>query len=266
MVFADYARYYDLLNQEKDYNRETEYICNLIRRHRSGARDILDLGCGSATHAVCLAQKGYRVVGVDRSEEQLRIAEEKINKSESLERVPELHCDDIRHLRLGRNFDVVVSLFHVMSYQTENADLIAAFQSARIHLRPGGLFLFDVWYGPSVLSLKPEPRLKRVCAADLEVVRIARPEMKVNLNCVDVHYDLLVCDKKLKKLDSIQEKHRMRYFFLPEVVFFLQYCGFKLLAAEEWLTGNGLDNCTWSGCFLAEATSPSKTEKAYHEK
>lgn len=266
MVFADYARYYDLLNQDKDYQRETEYICRLVRRHNPDAMDILDLGCGSATHAVNLAQRGYRVVGVDQSKEQLRIAEEKISKSESLERVPEIYCDDIRYLRLGRNFDAVVSLFHVMSYQTENADLLAAFQTARIHLAPGGLFLFDVWYGPSVLSLKPEPRIKRVCAGDLEVVRIARPEMKVNQNCVDVHYDLLVCNKKSRRLESISEKHCMRYFFLPEVVFFLQYCGFKLLAAEEWLTGNRLDSRTWSGCFLAEATSPSIAENPYHEK
>ena len=253
MVFADYARYYDLLNQEKDYNRETEYICNLIRRHDSSARDILDLGCGSGTHAVCLAQKGYHVAGVDRSREQLRLAKEKTRINASLESSPEFYCDDIRNLRLGRNFDAVVSLFHVMSYQTENADLLSAFQTARAHLAPGGLFLFDAWYGPSVLSLKPEPRIKRVCESNLEVIRIARPEMLVNQNCVDVHYDLLVCDTNSKKLESIRERHRMRYLFLPEVAFFLQCSGFRLLAAEEWLTGKQLGSLTWSSCFMAEA-------------
>ena len=36
----------------------------------------------------------------------------------------------------------MISLFHVMSYQTTNADLLAVFATAAAHLRPGGLFLF----------------------------------------------------------------------------------------------------------------------------
>ena len=44
--------------------------------------------------------------------------------------------------------DAVVSLFHVVSYQTTNGRVLDMFRNARDHLEPGGLFLFDVWYGP----------------------------------------------------------------------------------------------------------------------
>ena len=54
---------------------------------------------------------------------------------------------DLRTVRLGERADAVISLFHVMSYQTSNADLTAAFATAREHLAEGGVFIFDCWYG-----------------------------------------------------------------------------------------------------------------------
>ena len=62
---------------------------------------------------------------------------------------------DIRDIRLNQRFDVVIALFHVISYQTTNDDVTAAFQTARQHLNPGGIFIFDVWYGPAVLTERP---------------------------------------------------------------------------------------------------------------
>ena len=49
----------------------------------------------------------------------------------------------IQGLDLHRTFDVVISLFHVMSYQVSNSDIMEAFATARRHLNPGGIFIFD---------------------------------------------------------------------------------------------------------------------------
>ena len=43
-----------------------------------------------------------------------------------------------------------------------NADLLAAFATAREHLNPGGVFIFDCWYGPAVLAERPSVRIKRM--------------------------------------------------------------------------------------------------------
>jgi len=38
-------------------------------------------------------------------------------------------------------------MFAVLGYQLENKDVLAALQTARQHVRPGALFIYDVWYG-----------------------------------------------------------------------------------------------------------------------
>ena len=43
-VFADYARYYDLLYQDKDYAAEADYVASLIQQYHQAAQSILELG------------------------------------------------------------------------------------------------------------------------------------------------------------------------------------------------------------------------------
>ena len=93
---------------------------------------------------------------------------------------------DVLTVRTGATYDAVISLFHVISYHTINADLEAAFETAASQLTPGGLFLFDFWYGPAVLTQKPEVRVKHLEDEKIEMIRIAEPEMFPNENRVDV--------------------------------------------------------------------------------
>ncbi len=52
MAFGEYAKYYDLLYADKDYAAETAFVREIIRRLAPGARTLLELGCGSARHAL----------------------------------------------------------------------------------------------------------------------------------------------------------------------------------------------------------------------
>ena len=124
-VFGKYSRYYDLLYRDKDYAAEAEFVRGMLQKHRPDAHSLLDLGCGTGRHAALLARAGYTVTGVDRSQEMLEVAR-------SQDALPGLDFvrGDLRGIRLGRKFDVVLSLFHVMSYQTSNADLDATFATA----------------------------------------------------------------------------------------------------------------------------------------
>jgi len=56
---------------------------------------------------------------------------------------------DVCSANLGRSFDAVISLFHVVSYQASDEALQAVFEVATAHLGPSGVFLFDVWHGPT---------------------------------------------------------------------------------------------------------------------
>ena len=80
-------------------------------------------------------------------------------------------CDvgDIRSVRLGRRFDAVISLFHVMSYQILDSEVAAVLDTAACHLAPGGLLLFDVWHGPAVLFQGPASAARSLSMAVSEL-------------------------------------------------------------------------------------------------
>ena len=128
-VFLDYAKYYDLLYGDKDYDGEADFVHQLIQRYSPGARTMLDLGCGTGRHAFSLAEKGYVVTGVDQSEKMLSMATEAAALLHSpVSKQLSFQHGDIRKLKTGRTYDAIVSLFHVISYQPTNDDLEQAIQ------------------------------------------------------------------------------------------------------------------------------------------
>ena len=243
-VFGGYAKYYDLLYRDKDYEGETAYVVRKIRESFSEARILLELGSGTGKHAGLLRKAGYDLVGVEMSEEMV---------AQARERNPgiEFHQGDLRQVDLGREFDVVMALFHVISYQTGNRDLARSFEVARKHVKTGGGLIFDCWHGPAVMQQRPEVRVKRLSDGDVRIIRIAEPEMDAAANTVTVNYQVLIDNGG--QLQEIQESHRMRYLFQPELALMLERAGFELLHSEEWMTGCMPGTDTWGVLHVARA-------------
>lgn len=217
-VFDQYSAYYDLLYRDKDYKGEVDYIDQLIQQYQPGTDSILDMGCGTGKHDFYLAKKGYTVDGIDLSDRMIEQA--KANLSDQYQTVEDqltFEKGDVRKYRNNKKYDVVISLFHVISYQTTNEDLAAAFSTAKAHLNPGGLFIFDYWYGPGVLTDLPTVRAKRLENDQIYVTRIAEPVIYPDENCVDVNYTVFVKDKISGGVEELKETHKMRYLFLPEI-------------------------------------------------
>jgi SAM-dependent methyltransferase len=250
-IFNNYACYYDLLYRDKDYTAEAEFIDRLIQQQAPNTSTILELGCGTGNHALLLAREGYFVHGVDLSAEMLKCAQERAERAK-----PELAArlqfsqGDLREVRLDLKFDAVLSLFHVISYQTTNEDLLAAFTTVKTHLKSGGIFIFDVWYGPTVLSDPPVVRIKRLEDRSIQVTRIAEPIMYPNENLVDVNYQVFVKDKDSGAIDELTETHRMRYLFRTELELLLGQLQMYIIEDGEWLTHHRPGLNTWGVYFI----------------
>lgn len=245
-LFGEYARYYDLLYHDKDYAAEVAYVHEIIQKHCPTAHSVLNLGCGSGRHDRLLSEKGYAITGVDLSEDMLAAARQAAEGYDAVRYVQ----DDVRTVRLDMTFDVIISLFHVMSYQAGNNDLLAAFGAARQHLKPGGFFIFDCWYGPAVLTDRPAIRVKELVDDTISITRIASPVMHPNQNLVDVNYHLFARNLQTKEVQEVRETHRMRYLYLPELSLMLQKAGFEVVRAEEWLTARPLGFDTWNALVV----------------
>ncbi len=245
-VFDGYSRYYDLLYQDKDYAAEAAYVLSRIRSQCPQADRILELGCGTAAHAIALANQGVSVHGIDRSDSMLGRARERIEReSPEIRSRIRVAAGDVRSVRTGEKYDAVISLFHVVSYLNSDRDLALAFETAAEHLHPGGLFLFDFWYGPAVLSQKPEIRVKRLSDHECAITRIAEPELRSDEDIVDVNYSLFIEDKASAVISRLQETHSMRYLFLPELQALAGHW-FEPLDTHAWLSDEPPDTTTWS--------------------
>jgi SAM-dependent methyltransferase len=255
-VFGAYSNYYDLLYEDKNYSKEVEFVSSVIRRHAPGARTVLDLGCGTGIHACAFAREGYQVTGLDRSVDMLAKARERRKQAGANGSGPvDFQQGDIRDFKLTHRFDVVVALFHVISYLPANSDLEAAFARIREHLKPGGLLIFDHWYGPAVLTDRPAPRIKAFENDEVKIIRIATPTLLVNDNLVDVRYDLTIVEKLSGRCGQVVENHMMRYLFWPEIESLLSRHSLNWIEFREWLSDRAPDQSSWN-TFVAATAQP----------
>jgi SAM-dependent methyltransferase len=255
-TFDLYAAYYDLLYGDKDYSQEANYINSLILAHGGAApSSILELGCGTGGHAAYLARSSKLLHGIDLSPQMVEKAQARRGDLPvDLAHRLTFELGDIRSFRTERKFDVAISLFHVFCYQTSNVDLAAAFATARAHLNPGGLLIFDFWYGPGVLSDRPRTVDKVVEDDTIHVKRHTQPTMQVNENCVDVAFTVDISLKGTAQTQQVVEHHLVRYLFLPEIKQYLDQHNFEFCDAYAWLTQNRMVDGDWYGCVVARAT------------
>lgn len=249
-VFGNYSNYYDLLYKDKDYPAEINFIDSLLKQYRIGdVKTILDVGCGTGGHALLLAEKGYIVTGVDISENMLSIAKD---KSKKMKVDVDFFQADACDFNLNNKFDAIISMFAVMGYQTTNEGFESALLSVGNHLRPGGLFIFDVWFGPAVISQKPGDRIKIIENNDGKIIRLTRSTLDIMKHTVDVNFNvMLIIDDKIH--NPTEESHKMRFFFPMELELFLMNTGFQVLKMIPFMDTDGvLSEDNWDMTIVAK--------------
>ena len=147
MAYETLAVMYDALMDDVDYEAWADYIDRMLKKHGCPGNRLLDLGCGTGSISIPLAQKGYQVTGVDLSEEMLAVAQE---KSDERHLHIDWHRQDITSLNLvdetGEDlvFDAVIATFDVFNHLTEPEELQMLFHALNPLLADEGVLLFDV--------------------------------------------------------------------------------------------------------------------------
>lgn len=140
-MYNDFARYYDILMEDADYEGRTEYILSLFERFDAKPTLLLDLACGTGEFSNRFANKGISVIGVDISEDMLAIAREKSDqKGNNILYV----CQDAAELDLYGKVDGAIccldSLNHIIDYEK----FCDAISRVSLFLEDNRLFVFDL--------------------------------------------------------------------------------------------------------------------------
>lgn len=141
MAYHQMAYVYDELMQDAPYDDFFDFTIALLREHGTSSGRVADLGCGTGEMTIRLAKAGYRMYGIDYSEDMLAAAAQKA--ADERTSVQWIH-QDLRELDGLQQLDAAVSYFDVMNYITEPKDLENVFARIASALKPGGSFLFDV--------------------------------------------------------------------------------------------------------------------------
>jgi len=151
------AHYRDAVYYEQAYRRRRHDVRFYADLAEELGGPVLELGVGTGRVAREIARRGIDVVGVDLMREMLEHAEARLAREPRAvrDRV-ELRRGDLRDVRLGGRFPLVISPFNVFMHLYELRDVERALATVRAHLRPRGHFAMDVLM-PDAASLARDP-------------------------------------------------------------------------------------------------------------
>lgn len=139
--YVSFARFYDGLMEDADYEKRCEYLLRLFKHHNHEAGITLDLACGIGSITRLLAQKGIDVYGVDSSAEML---------SEAMQKAYEENLDilflrqKMQSLDLYGTINTCICTLDSINHLTKTDDVAKTFDKVGLFMDNDGLFVFDV--------------------------------------------------------------------------------------------------------------------------
>ncbi len=207
-----------------------EKLCRWIQKSfGEGRKKLLDLGCGPGLYTEWFAKLGFNVSGVDFSQSSIDYA---VKNAGTKGRDINYRCMDYFKLEAENEVDIITMIycdFCVLS-GIEQSDLL---NSIRHMLRPGGVFIFDV-YNEGIMKVKNEDRTWE-CASG----GFWRKKEYINL-AISRHYpqNRVVLDQNVIIDEKGFEVYRFwsRWFEEKEIITLLKKHGFcKVQSCDNML-------------------------------
>jgi len=221
MYEAELAKYYDVMRQYRDYDRESGFVDSLIQRYIPITKRVLDICCGTGEHAIRMARFGYEVTGVDQSQDMLDIAANKAMKSGlSIDFV----CENVFDLKIKKKFEVAYCLGYTFLYMTTYSDVRRFFKAVRNVLIPGGLFLVDFINGLSLIKdFDKDEFIYHNKGTTIRQHDRWFLDKRRKVKHLDFEYEIIDNDGRVQKISAEED---LRIFYDNEVQDLLSSCGF----------------------------------------
>lgn len=157
------ARQYDLgINWDARFKRELPVLMDIFGP--PGELGLLDAACGPGRHLVAMAERGYRMTGLDASPEMLEVAKARVAKSNAVAALVHSTFEDAP-ATLGE-FDGIYCLGNSLAAAGSEAACRQSFATFAKHLRPGGRLFVQILNFEKLRRQQPAALGPRACEID----------------------------------------------------------------------------------------------------
>lgn len=246
MSYTDFAKYYDILTDNVDYNDIAFYYSDILQEYGSKKGKLLDLGCGTGNLTARLERLGFSdITGCDLSQDMLNLAKKKS------ERIKWLRVD-MRDLPFENEFDAVIATLDSINHLKDEKAIDQAFDGIYKSLKKGGIFAADLntpYKHQNILA-------DNVFTFDYEdeglyCVWENRNIQGDPLDRIDMFlefFELLEDGNYKRSSDSLSE-----IALSPEMIMeMLIRSGFQVLECSEYLTGEDLEESSEKFTVIAK--------------
>lgn len=246
-----HAELYDLFYSQKRYAEEAAFVHDALQRCSHGStRRLLDIACGTGSHAIELEKHGYEVVATDISDDMLAFAREKAKHVSSQVR---FERQDMRQLGLAQaSFDAALCLFDAIGHVLSTKAIKETFAGVWHHLRPQGLFILEFWHSAAIISKYEPLRVRRFRGTQGEILRLSETVLDIAEQSASVQHSIYELRNDGTYAVAV-ETQMNRFFSLPEMRDLLNSCNFDILKGFAGFSHDErLTRETWHVVLIAQ--------------
>jgi SAM-dependent methyltransferase len=237
-----YSKYYDFVYDKKNYKKEVDFFFKLIKKNTPKIKKVLELGSGTGNHGKYIKEKGYNIIGVEKSLSMIRLSNIKKNNFK-------IYNCDLKKFRIHQKFDLIISLFHVINYMVKDSDINKFFETAKFHLNKGGYLLFDTWYTPAVKFRPPSKIKKIILSKEFKIIKNVSPK-KTSKKTYNIKYNFKIFNRLFKIIDSFDETHKIRHFDIDELILFAKKRRFEFISSHKLFAKSKPSKLDWGATLI----------------
>ena len=206
-LYNDYYKYsdfYDIFNKYRNYNREMRFVLKVTKNKKY----ILDVGCGTGTHISILENLGYKVNGMDKSENMVNLSKDKTKSN--------IYKMDLLDFKLDEKYDAIISMHSVFNHLKGYDEFNKALSNLLDHLNDKGIIIIDLdnrRTNTDVDDLVDGNKRHLECLySDKYNIQIRTITFKIGLKEFIFEHEYFIYD--IYKLKKILDNYNVTYTFL----------------------------------------------------
>lgn len=227
--YHSFASVYDRFMDNIPYAEWADYLTKLFSSYNIHNDTLVELGCGTASLSLLMADRGYSILGIDNSTDMLTIAAEKISDHPDITLV----YQDMTELLLPDKYSGFYSLCDSMNYLLSSDDMLSTFTQVKRYLAFGGVFIFDLktpYFYREILGDQVFCDHQENCSYTWENSFFEDEQ----INQYDLH--IFIKQKATELYEHYQEVHHQKAYALDEVIHLIEQSGLEYVTSYEAFT------------------------------